>query len=138
MNGARCPHVPAEHAQRWAPVECPTCLGWVDHDGSLISADLARQKYPAAQAVIDQFEPRLQAAREASTSGRSGLSPRRENYCTKAEYRWAKKLYRRQFRPVALLALLVGFAAGLTLGPAIGFVAWVVVLIIGAAVPELG
>jgi hypothetical protein len=63
-TATKCPHVPPSEAQRWAPIACDFCLGYVDRDGTVMSADVARQRHPDFAAIMDRTEPRYRALRQ--------------------------------------------------------------------------
>lgn len=50
-----CPHVTPD-AARWAPVACDHCCAYVDRDRTLMSAAVARARYPECAALIDAVE----------------------------------------------------------------------------------
>jgi hypothetical protein len=62
---ATCPHISAADAQRFVPQACSHCLGYVDSDRTLMSAEAARQRYPTFASIVDAYEPLYAAHRNA-------------------------------------------------------------------------
>jgi hypothetical protein len=64
---AKCTHAAAQHAVSLPGVPCEECRAFVDRDGSLMNADMARQRYPAYRTSFDEHEARW---RPRKTPGR--------------------------------------------------------------------
>lgn len=76
----------------------------MDSDGSLMTADVARQRYPAYKTSFDEHEARWRPVRVAKPK-RHPVT--RADYRTRKEYRFAKKKERREYEKKALVALLI-------------------------------
>lgn len=62
---AKCPHAAAQHAASLPGVPCEECRAFVDSDGSLMTAEVARQRYPAYRTSFDENEARWRASKAA-------------------------------------------------------------------------
>jgi hypothetical protein len=76
----------------------------VDSDGSLMTADVARQRYPAYRTSFDENEARWHPI-PASKPRRQPVT--RSGYKTRKEYRFAKKKERREYEKKAWAVLLI-------------------------------
>jgi hypothetical protein len=111
-SAGKCPHAAAQHAVSLPGVPCEECRAFVDSDGSLMTADVARQRYPAYRTSFDEAEARWNPApvllkRRVTRSG----------YKTRKEYRFAKKKERREYekRVWGVLLIFVPWLIGLWL-----------------------
>jgi hypothetical protein len=62
-SASRCTHAAARHAVSLPGVPCEECRAFVDTDGSLMTAEVARQCYPAYRTSFDEHEARWYPAR---------------------------------------------------------------------------
>jgi hypothetical protein len=76
----------------------------VDSDGSLMTADVARQRYPIYKTSFDETEARWHPV-SASKSRRQPVT--RSGYSTRKEYRFAKKKERREYEKKVWAVLLI-------------------------------
>jgi len=83
MNAERkCPHSAAQMAASLPAVPCEECRAFIDRDGSLMTADVARQRYPMYRTGIDEHEARWRPAQPAAPT-----PPRRSVLGTSAQER---------------------------------------------------
>jgi len=74
MNTERkCPHSAAQMAASLPAVPCEECRAFIDRDGSLMSADVARQRYPMYRTSIDENQARWYPAQPAVPSPRHSV-----------------------------------------------------------------
>lgn len=59
----KCPHAAAQHAVSLPGVPCEECRAFIDRDGSLMTAEVARQRYPAYRTSFDENEARWHPVR---------------------------------------------------------------------------
>jgi hypothetical protein len=72
-SAAKCPHSAAQMAASLPAVPCEECRSFIDRDGSLMTADIARQRYPMYRTGIDEHEARWRPAQPAPSAGRNFL-----------------------------------------------------------------
>jgi hypothetical protein len=58
MTATKCSHAAARYAESQPGVPCEECRAFIDRDGSLMAADVARQRYPMYRTSIDEQEAR--------------------------------------------------------------------------------
>lgn len=58
MAPRTCTHAAAQHAASLPGVPCEECRAFVDRDGTLMTADVARERYPAYRTSFDEHEAR--------------------------------------------------------------------------------
>lgn len=60
---SKCPHAAAQQAASLPGTPCEECRAFIDSDGSLMSADVARQRYPTYRTSFDENEARWRPSR---------------------------------------------------------------------------
>lgn len=63
MTAAKCSHAAARYAVSQPSVPCEECRAFIDRDGSPMTADVARQRYPMYRTSIDEHETRWHHSR---------------------------------------------------------------------------
>jgi hypothetical protein len=63
ISASKCPHAAAQQAASLPGVPCEECRAFVDRDGSLMTADVARQRYPVYRTSFDENEARWHSTR---------------------------------------------------------------------------
>jgi hypothetical protein len=85
-------------------IPCEECRAFIDRDGSLMTAEVARQRYPVYRTGIDENEARWRPV-SASKPRRQPVT--RSGYNTRKEYRFAKKKERREYEKAVWVVLLI-------------------------------